>query len=176
MEEYFYFWLVVILICCLIFLCTVYNNYYYPLGDNFDDNYIHYDNTTYPLIQDAIYKFNENQYFRNNDMTFRVTNPNIMAVVIFKKHNYVCDGLVGAREIRFYDNTMNTDKIFLEKNTDCFPNGGLEPEYLVVIPKKNNNFNSYWLSVYYKPTDDPKKIYDYLVNFNENKLSHSEGY
>ena len=152
-----------ILLFAAIWICII-SFLYFDNKKGTYENYVIYGKYIYELEDRTVFKFNKQQYLDNNEMTLKIINPNIMVVVIFIKNNYKCSGLIGQRQLYAYTNTTNMDKINLLKNSTCFPEGGLEPEYMVVMPR-NSRFNSYWVSMYYKPTNNISKMYKFLVNY-----------
>lgn len=126
------------------------------------DNYVSYGSSTYELSIGNIYKLTKNQYKNNNELYVHIIDPNLMLVIMFKKHNCICDGL--PRDIIFTNYSIkNQGEISLEKNSDCYPNGGLEPQYLVVVPF-DETFSGYRANLEYEPTNDPNEIYNFIIN------------
>lgn len=149
-----YIWLVIIILSIFY-----YNNYGYT-------NYLEYNGKQYELIPKNIFMFNKELYLRSDNMSVNIVNPNITVVIIFKKNNYKCLGLIGQRQINVYNYDVKTQFINFHKNSTCFPNGGLEPEYLIVLPK-NKKINSYWASMRYEPYNDTNMVYNFFSNYKE---------
>jgi hypothetical protein len=127
-------------------------------------NYINYANTDYELQEGYVYKLNENDYNISNKMKIYITDDNLQLFIICNKLNYSCDGLVGDKYIASFIKTKKNNIFNLNKNSECFPNGGLMPEFIVVT-KKNKNWNSYWGSIEFKHNDNYKT--DELIQFFE---------
>jgi len=144
---------VLFFVACFIVYQIVYLN----------DNYLSYDNKIFQLHSNNIIILNSNMYENNHSMKLRISDPRIMAAVIFKKNNYQCTGLLGERHIEIFKYDLAEHIINFRKNSTCFLNGGLEPEYVVVIPY-NNKLNSYWASISYIPTNNTSYIFDFFNN------------
>jgi hypothetical protein len=125
-------------------------------------SYLEYDNKRYKLDKGYVYKSNSEQYSRNKNYKYYISDPNLTLVVISKKHGYVCDGDSGIRNVEVYHYSEKSHTVGLSKNSSCFPQGGLEPEYFLVIPA-NKNLNSYLCGEDYVPSDDSQEIYEFFV-------------
>lgn len=152
--------IIIICISAIIFMYLLITSCQLP------QNYLKYGEINYKLIPGTVYKFTEQQYKNNEFLTYKIMDPNIMAIIIYKKNNYKCIGLIGERQIAAYTKDKNINTISLSKNNNCFPNGGLEPEYLVVIPK-NDQLNTYFAAINYRPTNNMNEIYNYFVNYGK---------
>ena len=129
-------------------------------------NYISYDGQKYELKEGSTHKLANEQFLRNDSLTIHLTDPDLMVTLVLKKVNYKAIGLIGEKTIKSFtsDKMVNNELVvLLSKNSNAFPNGGLEPEYFVVT-KKNPNMNDYWASMTYKSAEHEND----LVNFFEN--------
>lgn len=134
-----------------------------------DTNYILYDGKKFELKEGQVHKLTTEQFANNDSLKINLLDENLMVILIFKKINYKCIGLIGKRTIKTFtkEKLPSNELIFsLSKNTNCFPNGGFEPEYFIVT-KKNTNMDDYWASMNYNPEVHENNLVEHFQNWTK---------